>query len=384
MLGIRESNLKTKPRIMVVASLSLSLIKFRFHMIKLFRDMGFEVVTAAPDENEKILSQLSAEEIDFFSTRFHRTGLNPFRDLPGIFDLYRLILINRPRLVFPYTVKPVLYTCFLAFLFPNLKVVTLISGLGIYFTEGSRASPFVKFFVHVLYKMALFRANVVVFQNPDDRILFVSKKLVASSKTRVVSGSGVCLDEFAYKIMPKGPIRVLLIARLLRTKGVVEFLEAARICGSIRGDLEFVLAGASDSSPDGIPIAQLETLLQCSKTQYLGSIPDVRDELERASIVVLPSYREGVPRSILEAMAVGRPVIVSDVPGCRETVQNGKNGILIPARDAKSLAEAIIRLSSSPDRMEEMGKQGRRLCEDRFDVNVVNRDLVQIVLSQIH
>jgi glycosyltransferase involved in cell wall biosynthesis len=299
-------------------------------------------------------------------------------DIKGFADIVRLVRNSKASLILPYTIKPVIYSCLVARLFPRLVVLPLITGAGIYFTAGSKVPTILRFVVRRLYRIALRRANAVIFQNQDDRDLFVKMMRVKMTKTRIINGSGVHLDEFPESRVPIEGIRILMISRLLRSKGIIEYLSAAKICRGQMPDVQFILIGPTDSSPDGIGTEEFDKLVLESGVQYLGFQSDVRPELEKSTIVVLPSYREGIPRSILEALATGRPIIVTDVPGCRETVEHGVNGLLVPAKDANALAAAILQLAASPTMLGEMGQQSRKICMEKFDVHKVNESILRI------
>jgi glycosyltransferase involved in cell wall biosynthesis len=369
------------PRLLVIASLATSLTNFRLHMMRALQGRGFEVFAAAPESDENTEASLKNAGIQMLLFQFRRTGLNPFKDFRGIAELVRSFYRFRFNVVMPYTIKPVIYTCLVARLFPRIVVVPIITGVGIYFTEGSKASSVVKWLVSFLYRVSLGRANAVIFQNPDDCAMFVDRGFVARSKCTVVDGSGVHLGEFISSEVPTSVVRILMVCRLLRSKGVYEYLEAAKICKAMDPSIHFVIAGPHDSSPDGVHQDEFQRLISESGVTYLGSLTEVqvKSELTRSSIVVLPSYREGVPRTILEAMATGRPIVVTDVPGCRETVQPDINGLMVPVRDAKALAAAILSLSNRRDQLGQMGRASRRICEERFDVNRVNMKIAEIV-----
>jgi len=224
-----------------------------------------------------------------------------------------------------------------------------------------------------LYAVALRGAHVVFFQNGDDRSLFQSLGLLGRG-TRVVmiNGSGVDLTSFVPAPMPDGPITFLMIGRLIRDKGVYEYVEAARRVRRVSPDARFQLLGSLDTNPSAISAAELDAWREEGVIEYLGRTSDVRPFLAQAHVCVLPSYGEGMPRSILEAMAMARPVLVTDAPGCRETVIDGDNGMLVPVRDAGALSDAMLRLIASPERLAAMGHRSREMAEQKFDVREVN------------
>jgi glycosyltransferase involved in cell wall biosynthesis len=231
--------------------------------------------------------------------------------------------------------------------------------------------------LRTLYLVALRGDHVVFFQNPDDEWLFRRGRMIGSGQRVVrVNGSGVDLTRFTERPLPEPPVRFLMLARLIRDKGVLEYHEAARVVRASRPDVRIQLLGSVDPNPTAVSPAQLDAWRAEGAVEYLGSTRDVRPFLEAAHVCVLPSYGEGMPRSVLEAMAMGRPIVTTDVPGCRETVVNGENGILVRPRDSASLAAGMLRMLADPGALADMGRASRRLAEERFDVRDVNRQIL--------
>jgi glycosyltransferase involved in cell wall biosynthesis len=229
-----------------------------------------------------------------------------------------------------------------------------------------------------LYRFALKRAHAVVFLNPDDIHDFVSWRICDSSKSFELGGIGVDLQEWQSKAPVTYPVTFLFIGRLLREKGIQEFVDAAHVIKSRHPSVQFVVLGDVDTNPGGIGAEQMRNWVKEGLLAWPGHVP-VQAWLEKASVFVLPSYREGVPRSTQEAMALGRPIITTDVPGCRQTVEHGKNGFLVPVRDAEALARTMYRFIKKPDLIGSMGRESRRLAEERFDVHVVNAKLMDVL-----
>jgi len=245
-----------------------------------------------------------------------------------------------------------------------------------------------------LYRLSLRYSRRVFFQNPDDRDTFVAMGLVAHGQAEVVNGSGVDLEHFQYSRLPDqalrrdaegqrsdGPacVRFLLIARLLRSKGLGEFAAAARLIQRKYPHAEFHLVGPFDTNPAGLKPEEVRSWENEGLLQFHGEQADVRPFFRDCHVYVLPSYREGLPRTILEAMAMGRPIITTDAPGCRETVVDGDNGFLVPVRDAPALAQAMEQFILHPELMEQMGRRSRKIAEDRFDVNKINDRILQLM-----
>jgi glycosyltransferase involved in cell wall biosynthesis len=279
---------------------------------------------------------------------------------------------TRPDIVLSYTIKPVIYASIAAWLAGVNRRYVLVTGLGFNFTESRDGA--VTHLVRWLYKFALGKVNKVFFQNPDDKASFEDMRVVSpATSSVVVNGSGIDVGAFKDKPLPSGDIVFLMIARLLGDKGVREYAEAAARIREIFPNARFHLAGWIDEHPNAISRQELESWIENGTIEFLGYLDDVRPEIEAATVYVLPSYyREGTPRTVLEAMAMGRPIITTDAPGCRETVVDGYNGFLIPVKSVSGLVEAMQRFIENPDLAAEMGKRSREVAEDKYDVRKVN------------
>jgi glycosyltransferase involved in cell wall biosynthesis len=252
----------------------------------------------------------------------------------------------------------------------------MITGAGYAFTGGFEAKRVAsRIAASVLYRVALGRSDIVIFQNPDDEAMFKRLGLVPKNcPTARVNGSGIDLDFFTLAPLP--PVTsFLMIGRLLKDKGIREFASAAKRLKAVRPDVPIALVGYLDPSPNSLSQAELDELIGCG-IDFKGRLDDVRPAIRDASVYVLPSYREGTPRSVLEAMAMGRAIITTDAPGCRETVRHGETGLLVPPRDTDALYSAMLRFVDEPALCHGMGFASRRLAEERFDVHAVNAELL--------
>ena len=361
-------------KIMIIAGFDQSLVLFRRELIESWLNNGHEVVAAAPGTAvQGVLKEMGA---GYYELPLERTGLNPLKDLKLFFVLLQLLKREKPDCLFLYTVKPVIYGSLAAYFRPGVKVYAMITGLGYVFTDGAEVGRVLKGLVSFLYKTALRRCSRVFFQNPDDIAVFKQLGLVQPEKIVRVCGSGVNLEYFKETPVKEGPVTFLLIARLLKEKGIYEYVEAA---GKVKTDYPqtvFKMIGWDlGSSPSSIGREGLEEWRNEGFVEILGETKDVRPFIEDCSVYVLPSYREGTPRTVLEAMAMGRAVITSDAPGCRETVEDGVNGFLVPVQDADALAEAMIRFIEEPGLVKDMGRESRRLAEEKYDVHKVNAEI---------
>lgn len=357
--------------VLINGSLAESLVNFRANLISTLVARGYHVHVSAPAISEAVRIKLQKLGATAHQVRLERTGLNPLGDLRYYQDLRRIIKKIRPDFVLGYTAKPNIWGS-LAATHSGVQSASMVTGLGFGFIEGAGVRRrLVQRVQHWLYARATKRNSVVIFQNPDDERDFVAAGCLDDpAKARRVNGSGVDTAFFAPVPLPPEP-RFLMIARLLVSKGVREFAEAARLVRAERPGCDFALAGFLDPGPDGISAGELE-LWRAQGIRYLGPLEDIRPAMADASIYVLPSYREGAPRTVLEAMAMARPTITTDVPGCRETVTDGVNGFLVPARDSAALADAMQRLAADSTLRQTMGAAGRRLALSRYSIDEVS------------
>ncbi|ASK89166.1 glycosyltransferase family 4 protein [Sphingorhabdus sp. SMR4y] len=372
-------------RFIIIAGFAGSLLNFRGPLLQALQARGHEVHAAAPGLGAGSVEaeQLRKMGIIPHDVPMDRTGLTPLADLRLLVALARLMRRLHPDAMMGYTVKPVIWGTLAAWLARVPRRVALITGLGLSFNEGKGAKQrLLTALVSGLYRAALKRAETVVFQNRDDLALFRDRTILsAAAQTRVVDGSGIDLDRFARAPLPDGPLRFVLVARMIASKGVREFAEAARRTRECHPQVQFDLIGGLDSNPDSVTADEIDRWQAEQVLTWHGQVADVRPLMQAAHVVVLPSYyREGVPRSLLEALALGRLIITTDMPGCRETLDGENNGILVPPRDAAALAQAMDKLASaSCEELLKMSEASHRLAKQRFDVHRVNRDMIAVI-----
>lgn len=364
----------------VVASFPHSLIQFRGPLLDALLAAGKDVHVAVPDlaPGGEIAVTLSNKGVRVHHIPLQRTGLNPVRDLRLLLSLIVLMLRLRPRYVLSYTIKPVVYGSIAAWLAGVEHRFALVTGLGYAFTgtaSGKRA--LLRRLIQRLYRFALKRTHRVFFQNPDDEALFREFELLPEIvPSSVVNGSGVDVAEYSVAPLPDNP-SFLLIARLLGDKGVREYAQAAQLVKAVYPEAVFRLVGWIDDNPDVITQRELDQWVDSGLLEFLGRLDDVRPAISDCSVYVLPSYREGTPRTVLEAMAMGRAVITTDAPGCRETVVDGDNGFLVPVKDVNALADAMIKMVATPGLAASMGERSRRIAEEKYDVHKVNAAMLE-------
>lgn len=365
-------------KIVVIAGLAESLIRFRGELLDAMRANGHEVVAIAPEDDDSVRTRLAEKGIAYHVVPMARAGMNPFADLRYLLRLSRCLREIKPDVALAYTIKPVIYGLPAARLAGVKRRYALITGLGYAFTEVDTgfSRRLLNRIASGLYRFGLHFANGLFFQNPDDRQLFKDQGLFkAAIPAWIVNGSGVDTDRFPVAPLPTQPI-FLFVGRLLRDKGVIEYVEAARALKHTHPQVVFHLVGPLDSNPSGINADVVAAWEKEGIVQYHGAVSDVKPYLAACSVFVLPSYREGTPRSVLEAMSSGRAIITTDAPGCRETVQDGVNGILVKPGDSTDLAKAMARLADSSELREQMGRISRELAEQKYDVHRVNAAMI--------
>lgn len=366
-------------KLLIIASLADSLVNFRGDLIADIKRRGHEVVTCAPEPEAAMREKLAQQGMNFHAVPMSRTGMNPIADLKLFLALRRLMQAEKPDAVFAYTIKPVVYGHLAARSLGIARRYALITGLGYAFTaaQKSRLRQAVSTVARWLYKVGLLGARAVIFQNPDDKKAFIDLGLIRDKgNIHIVNGSGVNTTHFTPAPLPEAP-EFLLIARLLADKGVREYAEAARLVKAKHPEAEFHLVGPRDNNPSAISESELKEWTDGKTIIYHGATNDVRPFIAKASVYVLPSYREGTPRSVLEAMAMGRPIITTDVPGCRETVTHQLNGLLVPAQDAVALAGAMTRLIEEPQLRTQYAAESLMLVATKYDVTLVNRRMLE-------
>jgi glycosyltransferase involved in cell wall biosynthesis len=365
-------------KIILLSGFAESLVLFRGHLMAAMAKAGHEVIACAPEDKLEIAAKLRALGVVYRPIPLERVGLNPLKDLEFFLRVTRFLRREMPDILFCYTIKSVIYGSLAARRARIPAVFSMITGLGYAFLGETFRQKLLGKIAQALYRRALADNRAVFFQNPDDRRLFVDLGLVRDNgQTVLVNGSGVDLDHYAEAPLPPGARVFVLIARLLRDKGVVEYAEAARLLKMKYPHIKFRLIGPFDVNPSSLKPKQVQAWQNEGFIEHEGWVSDVRPIIAAASVFVLPSYREGTPRTVLEAMAMGRPIVTTDMPGCRETVVDGENGFLVPAKDAPALAQAMERFILQPELLAPMGRRSRQIAEAKFNVHKVNELILQ-------
>jgi glycosyltransferase involved in cell wall biosynthesis len=377
---------RRRPRIAVVASLTSSLLNFRIELLREFVRAGYDVFALAPDDDAEMILRLKEFGVEFRRIPMARASISPWQDAVTLMALVRAFRSIRPDVVLSYTMKPIIYGGVASRLAGVRRRFALVTGLGYVFIERTRTwrSIALRRLSVGLYKTALKGAERVFVYNEADAAELRDHSIVPAQSLMRVAGSGVNTDVFEPRDPPDGPPVFLLIARLLWDKGILEYVNAARILRQRHPHVRCQLLGPFDPNPAAISREQIAAWQREGSIEYLGHTKDVRPCLAGCSVFVLPSYREGISRTILEAMATGRAVITSDAPGCAEAIEDRVTGFVVPARDAPALAAAMEKFVSDPAQIREMGFAARRRVEELFDVRAVNRTLLREMKLTLH
>ncbi|WP_289039734.1 glycosyltransferase family 4 protein [uncultured Zobellia sp.] len=380
--------MNTNKNILILCSASFSLSNFRGDLIKHLLTKGFKVYCGGPDFDEntlKMVRELGGIPVPF---NLQRTGLNPLSDYNTIKELKTIMVTHKIDVLFPYTIKPVIYGSFAAKKL-GIPVISLITGLGFTFSRVTTKAKVLQSVTEFLYRKALKSNKAVIFQNSDDLELFKNHKIVARNQSlHVVNGSGINLDKFSFKPRrhsSSSAVKFVLVARLMKEKGVELLMNGARELKPHYPNSEFHIIGEPpENSSSAVSKKELEELDRNGTIVYHGKSTNVAKSISELDIFVLPTYyREGVPRSILEALSSGMPIITTMQPGCKETVVEGKNGFLIAPKEEKPLVDAMKYFLDNPGQIEIMGQESRKLAENKFDVNLINSHIFNIIEKQL-
>lgn len=366
-------------RVALLVNSSWNILNYRRSLIKALLSANYEVVALAPfDNNVKQLEELGCSYVPIKNIR--RKGKNPIRDVLLIQELITVYKKHKIDLVLNYTIKPNIYGSIAAHL-SRIDSICTVTGLGYSFMTNSTINKIVK----RLYKLAFRKSKVVVFQNPDDLKLFVTLGLVSKKKTKLIYGSGIDTDKFQANNNLKNSkiINFLFVGRLLFDKGISELISAVKAMAKVNNNIHLHIVGDIDrNNPASLDDNWLQTYGKHELISFYGCQNDVKSFIEMADVVILPSYREGLPRVMLEALSMEKPVITTDVPGCREVIDTQKNGFLVEAKSSTSLAEAMLKMASlSSSQRIQMGKHGRNLALTKFSSTIVDNEYLKLIKS---
>lgn len=372
--------------VIMIGTAASSFYGFRAELIRAMRKKQYIVYAFTSEYTEADLKKIESLGAIPMTYDLNRGGLNPFLDIIATYKLSKKIRDIKPDLVFSYFSKPVIFGTIAAKLAKVPKVIGMLEGLGYTFTEQpeglSKKTQLIKKVQVLLYKMALPQLDKLIFLNPDDPVDLIEKYAIQVKDIEILGGIGLNLKDYPYQsvLSIQKPINFLFIGRLLKEKGIHDFIAAAKLVKEKYPETQFTVLGAIDPHNLGaLKQSELDEFISLNIIHYPGHVNNVKDWIANSHVFVLPSYREGVPRSTQEAMAIGRAVITTDVPGCRETIQNGVNGFLVPKWNPEALAEKMIYFIEQPDQIEKMGIESYQIAQEKFDADKVNQRLLGIL-----
>ena len=380
-------------KVLIFSNRSSSLIGFRYKLLKSLVASGIDVYAVAPADIRNIFEKMSEIGVKYEPLDYSKSSINPFKELGVIFAIMSIIKREVPDVMFSFMTKPVIYGSIAAKLCGVKHIQSMIEGLGYMFIGRTIKQRILKYIALVLYWIALKCTNRVYFLNNDDKQYF-EKYLVSPKKTKRIFGIGIDLEKFFPVEHSKGNLMFLFVGRLLVDKGIKEFIEAAKIVSAKYSQARFVIVGGADENPASLSSEEIAEYAKTTAIKFVGIQADVRPYLMECSALVLPSYREGMPVSPMEAMASSRAVILTDVPGCRELiirkfpsdildngVLEGRNGYMVEKGNSQAIAKAMIDLIENPCKIEAMGREGRKFAEQFLDCNKINKILVDDIMS---
>lgn len=349
------------------------------HYRQLLEDLCREyktVVCITPEDGYQ--QQFSELGIVYQPLKMSQHGMNPLKEWQVILQLYKAYKHFTPHIALNFSIKPCLYGGLAARLAKVSKTGCMVTGLGYVFLTKATAVKVLKWVLSQWYRLMLRKQDILLFQNPDDEHFFKELGISRKCKTIVLPGTGIDTQDFnaAPPVVEKRPVRFLFIGRMLQDKGLYELIDACQILQRDGFKFECHLLGPIDSNPSAISLSQLENWQNESLIKYHGEASDVRPYIEQADVFVLPSYREGLPRAGLEAMAMSRAIITTDAPGCREIVTSGENGYIVALKNSNALAEAMTKFIKQPKKCAEMGTKSRQYCVDKFEVSKVSKMII--------
>ena len=378
--------MKRNKKIVIIGTVASSILSFRANLIQTLLKNQYNVYAFVSEYSQDELDDIVALGAIPITYQLNRGGLNPLADIKATHALAKKIKQIAPDLVFSYFTKPVIFGTLAARIAKVPRVIGMLEGLGYTFTDQpvglSKKTKLIKQIQVLLYKLALPKLDKIIFLNPDDPKDLLERYNIQVKKVEVLGGIGLNLEHYPHQsiICNEAPLNFLFIGRLLKEKGIHEFVSAAKIVKGKYPETTFTVLGSIDTSNLGaLKQSELDDLISSRVVNYPGHVDNVKDWIASTDVFVLPSYREGVPRSTQEAMAIGRAVITTDVPGCRETVVDGVNGFLVERWNPQALAEKMIYFIENPEQVAKMGYESYKIAQEKFDADKVNKRLMNML-----
>ena len=369
-----------KKTIIFTSQLDINLLKFRLPVMLDLQAKGWRVVAMVPKGNYS--KQFEEHKFDTYWIPIKRRSINPFTEIQTIWKVFQGIKSIQPDIVHAFTIKPNIYATIISRLLGVKKIIASITGMGAIYSGTSPKARLMQFMLDTLYRLVGIFCHHIMFQNSDDLAYFIKNRMVKASKASCIKGSGIDTSSWSKNNNNVGfPIRFILIARLLRTKGILDYCEAARIIKSKYSDqASFYLLGDVDAgNPDSLKRSDIDPYISANDITFLGWVDDIKEQLNNNDVFVLPSYyREGIPRTGIEASSMSMPIITTNAIGCRELVDDNKNGILVSPKSPKELVSAMSLFVEKPDLIQSMGNESRQKAMQEFDISKIIDQYIQL------
>lgn len=374
-------------KIFIIGSVASMMINFRRELILELVNQNHDIYCLVSDYDEKskeIIRSFGAIPLEY---DLNAKGLNPLKDIKATINLIKLLKHHKPDIVFSFFVKPVIFGSIAAKIAGVKRKVGMIEGLGNAFTpllneRQKIKTNLIKSVQILLYKFSLPLLDRLILLNNDDKVDLIDRYKINLKSLEILGPIGVDLTKFSYQKPPLEPVSFIFIARLLAQKGIFEYINAAKIIKERYPNVKFYVYGdADENNPFSIKKDELEEYIKNNIIIYEGFVSNIQEKIKNTSVFVLPSHREGVPRSTQEAMAIGRPIITTNVAGCKDTVKDGENGFLIPPYDSEILAQKMLYFLQNPNEVNRMGKNSRKMAEERFDIFNINKKLIKFIIG---
>lgn len=375
---VQYISMKSAGKFLLIGPKTKTVVNFRGDLLCDIKKRGYEVVVVVPEN--ACLDFFKENGIKVRLVNLNKNSTSIRNSLAYCRDLQRIIEEEKPDKVFSFTIKPVVFGSIAAKRAGVKEIYSLVCGLGLLYSSDALSIRVLRMIAGILYRYALKFNDKVIFQNSDDIEEFVKRGYVKRERCELVNGSGVNLKKFKRNKIPKNKISFLMVSRVLKEKGVMEYFEAAKIVKKKYPEAEFVYVGAIDRNKNAIGLDELRPYTEAGIVEYVPETNEVEKYVAESSVFVLPTYyREGIPRTLLEATAMGRPIITTKTPGCKEVVTEGKNGVFVKPRDSRDLAEKMIYMIKNRDKLQEMGDKSYDMCLKKFRIDIIDDKMMEIM-----
>lgn len=364
-------------KFLLISPKNRTVYNFRGDLIKEIKARGYEVIVVGPNKDN--IEKIQDLEVKFIEVPLNKNGINPFSDLKYMSNLYKIMRREKIESSLGYTIKPIIYGGIAAKLAKVKNISAMVAGTGYLFASNNIKAKILRKISSILYRISLSGTDNIIFQNKDDQKAFEDLNICKPGKSSVVNGSGVNMTKFKSESYPDKPI-FFFLGRFIYHKGLMDFLKAAETIKNKYPDVQFNILGKFENMNDAIPENEINYYIDNNIVNHYPETDNIVDYYNESSVFVLPTYyREGVPRVILEAMACARPIITTYTPGCKETVIEGQNGFFVNIKDHDDLAEKFEYFIKNPESIKVMGEKSLQLCKEKFDVNIINLDMLKIM-----